>query len=376
MANDARRLIRVLFALATLGVVLVVLAARPGRDRPQQVSTVRPLRQDMTSSITGNGKVEPLEPRVIQAQITTFIEKVLVKEGQTVVRGQTLLTLNATDSLSELARSKEQLVAAEQERRTALSGGAPEEIAQLQTDLAKTSSEIARLRREGETLRRLYAKQAATRDEVEQNRNALEKAEADQRLIEQKKTAVAQRSTLQAERAALRAEEAGTAVRSLEEKLNSARVIAPVTGTLYSLAGRAGVFVHTGDVLAELADLKRVRVRAFVDEPELGSLQVGQPVEITWNALPDRTWVGQVEQLPKTIVARGARSVGEVLCSISNEKTELLPNTNVDVRIRTADRKHALTIPRAAVGFDGVNRFVFKVEGGHLRKHDIKVGIS
>src|SRR5262245_54295548 len=237
MAKVSRAVVGSLFALAPLGVLVFVLAARPGRDRPQQVSAIRPVRQNLSSSITSNGKVEPLDPRVIQAQLTTFIDTVLVKEGQTVGRGQTMLTLNATDSRSELAHTKEQLVAAEEERRTELSGDAPEEIAQLQNDLAKTDSEIAKLRREGESLRRLYAKQAATRDEVEQNRIALEKAEADQRLIEQKKAAIARRSTLQAERAGLRAEQAGTAVRSLEEKLSSALVTAPVTGTLYSLAG-------------------------------------------------------------------------------------------------------------------------------------------
>ena len=158
--------------------------------------------------------------------------------------------------------------------------------------------------------------------------------------------------------------------------MNSARVIAPVPGTLYSLPARGGTFVHTGDVLAEVADLSRVRARAFVDEPELGSLKAGQTVEITWDALPNRMWAGQVEQLPKTIVARGSRNVGEVLCSVSNEQAELLPNTNVNVRIRIAEHENALTIPRATVRTEGDKRFVFVVDAGHLRKQQVTVGIS
>src|SRR5262249_4427786 len=120
----------------------------------------------------------------------------------------------------------------------------------------------------------------------------------------------------------------------------------------------------------------RVRVRAFVDEPELGSLKNGQAVEVTWDALPNRTWTGEVVQLPKTIVARGSRNVGEVLCSVQNEKTELLPDTNVSVRIRTAEKGNTLTVPRSVVLTESNKKFVWIVDSNHLRKQQVTVGIS
>jgi len=359
------------------GVALVfVLAARSGRDRATVVSTTHAVRQNLSSWIPTNGKVEPVEPHIIQSQLTTFIETVPVREGQTVGRGQLLMTLDAKDLASELAHMREQHVAAEDERKTALSGGSPDEIAQLNSDLAKTNSEIERLRRERDSLERLYSRQAATRQEVDQTKTALEKAEADKRLIDEKRNAIMQRSKSQAERASLRIEEARASIRSLEEKLKSAQVTAPVSGTLYSLSARSGTYVHTGDSLAELADLKRVRVRVFVDEPELGSLELHQPVEISWEALPNRTWTGEVEQLPKAVVARGSRNVGEVLCSVGNEQGELLPNTNVNVQIRTGERENALTISRAAVRGEGGRHFVLLVDQGRLHKREVEVGIS
>src|SRR2546425_6322898 len=218
--------------LLSLGVLVFVLAARGGRDRPVTVSTTHAVRQNLSSWITTNGKVEPVEPHPIQSQLTTFIETVVVKEGQTVSRGQVLMTLDAKDLRSDLAHAREQLIAAEDERKIAAGGGSPEEIAQLDGDLAKTNTEIDRLRRERDSLDRLYAKQAATRQEVEQTKTALEKAEADKRLIEEKRSAI-QRSRPQAERAALRIEEARNSIQSLEEKLKSAQVTAPAGGTLY-----------------------------------------------------------------------------------------------------------------------------------------------
>jgi len=363
-------------ALLWFGVLAILVSSCGRNGAGVPVTTTQAKRQDLTSWISSNGKVEPVEPHVIQSQLTTFIQKVSVKQGDTVKRGQLLMTLDAKDLESELSRVRGELVTAEDEHRIATAGGSPDELAQLQSDLAKTETEIARLRREAESLDRLYAKQAATRQELEQNKIALDRAEADKRLIEQKKNAVASRMKVQVERSNLRAEEARGAMRALQEKLNSAWVATPGPGTIFSLPARPGTFVHTGDVLAELADLTRIRVRVFVDEPELGLLKEGQPVEINWGGLPNHTWTGQVEQLPKTVVARGSRNVGEVLCSVANPGSELLPNTNVDVRIRTAERGNILTLPRTAVRTESNRHFVFVVEDGRLRRRDITIGIS
>jgi HlyD family secretion protein len=364
--------------LILLGVVAIafVLAARGVRDNVVAVSTTRASRHDLSSWIATNGKVEPIEPHVIQAQLTTFIDSVSVKEGQTVGRGQTLMQVDARDLTTELARMKEQLVAAQDDRRVGLAGGSPDEIAQLDNDLARTNSEIERLQNEFDSTQRLFAKQAATKQELDQTKTALGRAESDKRLITEKRSALVQRSQLQAERAALRIDEATNAIRSLDEKLNGARILAPAAGTIYSLAARVGAYVHTGDVLAEMADLRRVQVRVFVDEPELGSLNEGAPVEITWDALPGRTWAGQVEQLPRTVVARGSRNVGEVLCSVGNGESELLPNTNVNVRVRTGLRGNVLALSRAAVRTEGGMHYVFVVDRGRLHKQEVQLGIS
>lgn len=376
MSPRSPRLIQALLLAAALAVLGFALASRPGEDRPLPISTARAVRQSISSFVASNGKVEPIEPHIIQAQLTTFVDTVLAKEGQTVGRGQLLLILDATQARSDLAHTKEQLVAAADSRRMAVGGGSLEERAALEADLAKTTAEVARLRREAEVLQRLYARQAATRDELEQNTIALEKAEADERLAEQRQLAMAQRSKTQGDRAALREDEARNSIRSLEQKVTSARVVAPVTGVLYSLSARAGTLVQTGEVLGELADLTRVRTRVFVDEPDLGSLKEGQQVEIKWDALPNRTWTGRVERLPKTIVARGSRNVGEVLCSVQNDRAELLPNTNINARILTAQHDNALTVPRAALRTLGARRYVFAVVAGRLRKREVVVGMS
>jgi HlyD family secretion protein len=143
---------------------------------------------------------------------------------------------------------------------------------------------------------------------------------------------------------------------------------------------KAGDYVKTGDLLAEMADLHKVRVRAFVDEPDLGGLEPDLPVRISWDALPNNAWQGKTEIIPKQVVARASRSVGELLCSVNNEKLQLLPNTNVNVKINSKERANVVTVPRGAVETENGKRYVFVVQDGvrnsHLEKREIHVGIA
>jgi HlyD family secretion protein len=127
----------------------------------------------------------------------------------------------------------------------------------------------------------------------------------------------------------------------------------PMAGTIYDLPARAGSFLNAGDPVASVGRLDPVRVRVYVDEPELGRIAPGEHVRITWDALPGKEWTGIVEKRPTEVVALGTRQVGEVLCTIENPMRELVPGTNVNAFILTQVVENALTIPKASVRRDG-----------------------
>jgi len=227
------------------------------------------------------------------------------------------------------------------------------------------------------------AQQAATKDELAANEVALARAQSEYNRLAAAKQEFARQVLLDAQRAALQVEQARSEVAALAEKVRESHVVAPADGTLYSFPVRAGDFVKVGDLLAEMANLRQVRVRAFIDEPELGSLAPDEPVIITWDALPSRSWEGRTTVIPKQVVARGTRSVGELLCAVNNDKLELLPNINVNVRINAKERLHVLAVPRGAVELEGGQRYVFVVKDNglsvgkkHLEKRQVQVGIA
>ena len=371
--NSKRKWIISILAAVLAVVVVVVLALREPAPVVQLVSVTR---EDLTSTITSNGKVEPISPTVARAEFSTFVAEENAVEGQVVRRGQVILRLDDSDIRAQLSQARADLLAAQNDLRNARTGGPPDEVAQLQGNLQNAETQVANLERTQQQLAQLVTKQAATQEEVAQNQAALATARANLQTLQEKKAALAQRAAVdRAKREFARAAGAGPSGGS---RGKSAVGDGDCAGGWHSLfvAGAPGDFVKLGDILAEMADLRHVRVRAFVDEPDIGMREPNQAVYVKWDAMPKRTWSGHTEQLPKQVVPRGARSVGEVLCSIDNDKIELLPNVNVEVRILVHEERGTLVIPRAAVRDEKGQHFVFLYGGDEVHRREIQVGVA
>jgi HlyD family secretion protein len=380
---DRRLQKRIVILLVLAGVFAILLVWLSGRKPAAKIAAVTPTRENLISSISSNGKVEPISPYVMRAQLDTFVKKIYVTEGQTVKKGQVLLELNVKEAAAQLAETKAKLLRVQNDLREAKAGGKADEAAKVAEDLAKAEGERDRLQRNHDSLTRLAAGQAATKEDVAANDQALANAKAEVTRLLAVKQEFDRQANLDAQRGELQVQQTLSEMAALGDKVNNGQIAAPADGTLYSLPVRAGDYVKLGDLLAEMADLHRVRVRAFIDEPDLGGLETDEPVIISWDALPNRSWLGKTEIIPKQVVPHGTRSVGELLCAVNNDKIELLPNINVNVRIHSRQRMNVLAVPRGAVASEGEHRFVFVVKAKQLgvgkstlEKREIKVGIA
>jgi HlyD family secretion protein len=368
-----RRLWLIVVAALVLTGILVFVS---GRGATARVAVTDVVRENLSSVVSTNGKVEPVMPISSRASFPTFVKKVYAVEGQQVKRGQLLFALDDAGVRADLAQARADLAAEEEALRVAKSGGRADQMAKVAADLEKAKALREQLRRDNESLTNLVVQKAATPHELEANRLALAQAEADVQSLEKAKQTYVSQARLDMDRVALLVEHARNQVRDLEGKMSSTHGAAVANGTLYSLPIHQGDFVKEGDLLAEMADLHHVRVRAFIDEPELGQIDLNQTVEIFWDAHPDRVWSGRTEVVPKQVVAHGTRNVGELLCSVSNDRLDLIPNTTVDVRIHISERPSVLVVPRGAVYVDGGKRFVFVVRDDRLHRREITVGIT
>jgi HlyD family secretion protein len=361
-------------ALAILAAVIVLAAFVSHRDDALQVRTAVVEQSSIRSVVSTNGKIEPVNNFEAHAPVAASVQRVLVKEGDSVRKGQLLVILDDADARAQAARAETQLRAAQADLAASEHGGNQEEVFSLEAQLVKAANDRDTAQRNLEALKKLQQEGAATAGEVRNAQNALAGANAQLTFLQQKQTkrySNVELAHVDAQRA-----EAKAAHDAAQDVLAKSNVRAPFDGIVYSLPVKQGGFVGSGDLLLQVADLRKVVVRTFVDEPDVGRLAPGDPMEITWDAVPGRVWRTTVTAVPSTVKLRGARNVGETTSILDNKDLRLLPNVNVGVTIVAAERDHVLVVPREAVRTDDSKPYVLQVVGHELKRRDVETSLS
>jgi HlyD family secretion protein len=365
---------RLVLTAVGAAIALLVFSGWMMRRSVVSVRAEKVAREPISSVISTNGKIEPLQNFEAHAPAPATVKRVLVHEGDAVKPGQLLLQLDDADARAQAAKALAQLRAAESDLNAVHSGGTQEEVLTTRSELAKAQTERNSAQRNLEAVQRLQQNGAASPAEVEEARNRLKKADADLQLLQSKQTG--RFSNPEIAKVQATAAEARAAYDAAQDLLKNSNIKAPFAGTVYQLPVKAGSYVNTGDLLIQMANLDHVQVRAFIDEPEIGRLAKGQKVEITWDALPGRAWEGTLTRIPTAVATVGTRAVGEITCEIPNTDHKLLPNVNVNVSIITFRHENALTVSREAVhDFDG-KRVVYEIANGKIKAHEVQTGAS
>ncbi|MBI4479306.1 MAG: efflux RND transporter periplasmic adaptor subunit [Acidobacteria bacterium] len=370
----ASRTGRILWVTIALVVVLgAALAYRTEQRSIQVVRTAKVERQDIHASVVTNGKSEPIVYREVRAEVEGEVTALPIREGDQVRQGQKLVELSQRQIQSELEQARAELADAEEAARLLRQGGTTVQLNELKAQLENARRERDQAAKLAAENARLVEKGAVARLDLEQSRARLAKTESDVAVLEQKLRQPYDPEEMK--RAEARREAAQAALRLAEFHSRATTVAAPFDGVVYSIPIRNRDHVNRGDVLARVGELDRVRVRVFVDEPDLGRVAAAQPVLITWDGLPGRQWKGAVERLPTEVKELGSRTVGEVDCTVENPSGELLPNMNLNVEIVTESKTGILALPREAVIGDDSARFVYRVRNGVLARQAVKTGI-
>jgi len=363
----------VTWGLALIVLVLAVFAVRSLTRERVSVHTAQVTYQDLIKTSPTNGKVEPTDDFQAHAQVAGQVQDIYVNVGDKVKAGQLLLKMDDADALARLASANSALQAAELAASDIEHGGTQDERNTFAGDLSR-----AKLQRQQDAaslaaLQRLQQTGAASAGEVAAAQQRLQMDDSNLHSIDQHSTqryGEADRARAQAQLADARA-----AVAAAHSGYSSADIRTPISGTVYSIPVSQYDYVAAGDDLIYVADLDRLRITAYFDEPEVGSLAAGQPVKIVWEAKPGVIWHGHISLAPTTIISYGTRNVGECFITVDDAKGDLLPNTNVTVTVTTLQHLHVLSVPREALHFDGAQAYVFRIIHDKLVRTPVRFGI-
>jgi len=358
-------------AIAILLIVVFFTVRFMTRDHLQvRVSEVT--RGALISTISTNGRVEPEEDISLLAPDAAQVKTVNVQPGDVVKAGQVLMTLDDVEARAHVATAESGVKSAQAGLDAIEHNGSLQERQQAGADLSRAKLDRNEAARAYEAINRLKASGAASLGEVMAAKQRLESSEATLKALEESARGHYSPSDLARAKAALA--DAQAQLMAARSTLDKMQIKAPCAGTIYAVNVTRTEMAEAGHPLIQMADLGKLRIRAYFDEPEIGKLAEGQKIQITWDARQGRTWEGHIERVPVTVTTYGTRNVGEVLVKVDSTDGGLLPQTNVTVRATLSTQADALNIPREALRSEAGKPYVFKVVGDELVKTPVVPG--
>jgi multidrug efflux pump subunit AcrA (membrane-fusion protein) len=322
-------------------------------------------------------------PAEAGAALAQRVLRTSVEVGDLVAKGDLLVELDTSSLAAQLESDRDALRAAETRHRKAEEelearrretratlATAEAEVRSAKTTLERDEAKLERmdgLLREGIISRRRHENVVQTRDaslfRLRSAEETLLAAQRNVRTIEQKLEA-----QLADSRAAAAA--ARTRLRATEMAMEGALVTAPWDGWVLDLNVNAGQWVAPGDPIALLGRLSPVHFAIHVPQEKVLLARAGQEAEVSLNALPERSFRGEVVRVDPTSQGRSYR----VVLSVPNEDRAIRPGMTGYARL--LDERTVLTIPRLGLLGSGRDATVFVADGRRARIRRVQIGAS
>lgn len=326
-------------------------------------------RGDLVQTVVASGHVETPYRVEIGSQITGTVQDVLVEEGQSVARGQVLVTLDSRELKAALVQAQGAVAQAEARAR---------QMRELTLPAAKEALSQARAillnaERTHERAAELATKGAGTRATLDDAQRALEVARAQVRSTElQVYTASPGGSDSVMAETELAQAHAG--LDSASSRLAYATITSPRDGVLIARSVERGMIVQPGKALMVLAPHGETQLVIQLDERNLGLVKVGQLALASADAYPDERIQAKVVYINPGIDI--TRASVQVKLSVPEPPAYLRQDMTVSVDIETASRAGTLVVPTRGVHDAGsASPWVMGVRDGRAIKRPVKVGL-
>lgn len=175
-------------------------------------------------------------------------------------------------------------------------------------------------------------------------------------------------------------EQAKLSVQTAQLTLDNTQLLAPFAGTITALDALVGQSVGTSAILT-LADLDHAQIQFYVDETDMGYVDVGYPVSVVFDAAPDVTYGGVVLTVSPALATLANAPVVEAWASLdltTNDAIRLLMGMNATVEVTAGEARSALLVPVQALRELAPNSYaVFVVQAdGTLKLTPVTVGLK
>lgn len=337
-------------------VTLFVVKQQSGYTK---VLTAKVVRQDLSTVVSGTGQIRP--KTYVNVGATSFgrITHLYVKEGDHVKRGQVIATVENVQPEANVDAQKAQIESA---KTDVLSYVAAEKTAEANLEHAKADFEQKKL--DWDRAQNLYKAGIMAKQDYDAKKAAFD---TDQASVAQAEAQLAQ-ARAQTNSARGKVNNAIATLRFNEDALSKTVSVAPFDGLVTNLPVREGETVvvgiqnSEGSTLMTIADMAVVTAEVKVDETDIVNVKIGQPADVTIDAIPGKvfkghvTLVGDQALLRSSGVSTSQSTSGteeakdfKVVVTLDNPSDELRPGLSTTAKITTAHKDHVVSLPIQAL---------------------------
>jgi HlyD family secretion protein len=345
--------------------VLVVLALIIGFTVYQShknvvtVQTAKAASKDLAALVSASGEIKPKTYVNIGANAFGKITHLYVKEGDRVKKGQLLAQLENVQSSADVSATQASLEAA---RTDAVASDAALKTALA--DLVRAKSDLERAKLDWQRAQGLYEAALIAKSEYDSQKAAWQTADAG---LAQAEARVAQ-ARAQKDSADRHISQIRANLTRADDVLQKTTYAAPYAGTITNLPVREGETVvigiqnSPGSTLMTLADMSVITAEVRVDETDIVNVRLGQPAEVSIDAIPNKSFKAVVTEIGDNAIVRSTGVSTSQQTSASQEAKDfkvvvtlqdppenLRPGLSATAKITTASRSQALSIPIQAV---------------------------
>jgi HlyD family secretion protein len=351
----------------------VVASVKYNRRGVVTVQTAKVVREDLSSIVTASGEIKPRNYINIGAEFQGQLTQILVKEGDVVKKGQLVAQIDETQSEADVAAQKAALSSSEADASASEAGytAGNDNITALQATLDHNKADLDRYDQDFKRAQQLLAQGLIARQDFEQRKAAYDGQqaavqEAASRIVQAKAQLAQLKAQLVGSQRKIAQNEA--TLNRVNDILKKHNVVAPIDGLVTYLPVRQGETVVPGvqnsaaSTIMTIADMSIVTAEVKVDESDIVNIKLGQPTEISIDAIPDRTFTGRVTEIGNTAILRSTGLAAsqsttssqeakdfKVVVAMDSPPDEIRPGLSATTKITTATRKNVLSIPIQAL---------------------------
>jgi HlyD family secretion protein len=351
--------------IAIVAGVVVLLAIMVGFTVHQSgknvvtVQTGKVERQDLSSVVSASGEIRPKTYVNIGANAFGKITHLLVKEGDRVKKGQLLAQLENVQSSADVNANEASVQAAQTD---AIASDAA--LKTSQADLERAKADYDRNKLDWDRAQSLFRDGLISKSDFDSRKDAWATADAG---LGQAQARVAQAKAQKDSADKHIAQDQATLIR-FADVLKKATYVAPYDGVITNLPVREGETVvmgiqnSPGSTLMTLADMSVITAEVKVDETDIVNVRLGQPAEVTIDAIPKKVFHGTVSQIGDNAIVRSTGVATsqqttaseeakdfKVVVTVTDPPADLRPGLSTTAKITTAARNNVLAIPIQAL---------------------------